>query len=76
MVKRLLFLFAVLALALSWSPSVAASDCGYYNYQVSGGTCTYSWCGSSCHATDCVYSNGGEYHSISQGCGANTNIPD
>jgi hypothetical protein len=70
MFKRLVFLVAILALCLSWSPGVEAmADCGYHEYSVSGGSCVYSWCGSTCHATDCVYSNGGEYHSISSGCG-------
>lgn len=71
MVKRLLFVLAILALCLSWTPGVDAQslNCGSYNYEVSGGTCTYSWCGSTCHATDCVYTDGREYHSISDGCG-------
>jgi hypothetical protein len=72
MVKRLLFVLAILTLCLSWTPgaeAVAPPSCGYYEYDVSGGHCVYSWCGGSCHATDCVYNNGSEYHSISAGCG-------
>jgi hypothetical protein len=68
MIKKLSISAAVLALAVFGSPRGEAQSCGYHEYDVPGGHCVYSWCGATCHATDCVYSDGREYHSISSGC--------